>query len=74
MTKLYLTAQIKDIRSDKGYTQENMAQVLALATDKELAAVTYRKWETGENPVAPLFVLEIAKIFNLATSEVCERR
>lgn len=74
MSKLYLSKKVKELREHKGYTQENVCELLEIGTEKAIPIVTYRKWENGTNPVLPIIILEIAKAFQVATSEVAERR
>lgn len=48
---LYATKLLKALRIEKGFTQEEMADLMMVILDRNVSHSTYQKWEQGTNPV-----------------------
>lgn len=66
---MYISENIKYLRSQRGYSQEELAKALGY---KSYTTIT--KWESGVSEPTLKMTNEIAKFFNISVNELCYTR
>ncbi len=73
--KLYFNNNLKLERNLCGYSQEQMAEILALHTGFSISTSLYQKWERGEQSVTADQVIAVCSYFKIKSStKMVERR
>lgn len=49
--QFYATKKLKEIRDERGLTQQEMADALSLILDRNISHSLYQKWEQGTQSV-----------------------
>lgn len=74
MAKLYGNKKMKSARVAKGYSQEDMANLLALESGIDISVSTYQKYELASFAIPAERVLEIAKLLGAEPREIVDRK
>ena len=70
MAKFYATNEMKLAREKRGMTQAEAAQMLGIEMGRDIAMVTYQKWEQGALNITPENALMICRFFRLQPKEM----
>lgn len=54
------TQRLKDLREDKDYTQQDVAEILGMQREQ------YRRYEAGINEIKVSFIIKICKLYNVS--------
>lgn len=60
MSRLYITKELKNYRVEKGWTQEQMADMLAIVWKRPVSMSAYQKWEQGSKNITPDRALDLS--------------
>lgn len=73
-TKLYATSSLKRGRELKGYTQQEVVDVITLTTEESLSFSAYSKIEQGVLPMSAQIALELARLLRVDIKDMVERK
>ena len=73
-SKLYTTGKLAEARAAKGYTQQELADLLTIETGKQLSISTLQKWEQGQLNITPEWALELSRFLRVELKELLVRK
>lgn len=70
----YATKKLKEVRESKGFTQQEMAEILTIRFGEDISPSTYQKIEQGIYSVKIEKAVAIARELELKITELWEAR
>ena len=70
----YVTNRLKLFRSEKDYTQEDLAAFLSLQTGRQISRETIVYWENQTRGLTAETALEVSKATGIAVQDLFERK
>lgn len=74
MSKFFATEKLFEYRSDKGYTQLEMAGLLSIEMDTDVSLSAYQKWEQGTTNLTSDNVLMLARFTKIPIQELVTKK
>lgn len=68
--QFYATKRLKEIRDDRGLTQQEMADALGLVLDRNISHSLYQKWEQGTQSVQLKVAIEVCRELEVKMKEL----
>ncbi len=69
-TSLYATSKMAELRKNRGWTQEQFADLLSLESGTNVSISAVQKWEIKDRTVPAAMALEIAKALHAPVREI----
>lgn len=72
--KLFATKALKELRESKGYSQNDMIDLIVLENETSISPSTYQKIEQGSLSLTANLALDIAKLLRGDVRDLFERK
>lgn len=74
MNKAYFSGRLRQYRQSKGWSQQEMADMLAVWLDRPITKSYYQKLEQGAKPATQELALELSRFTKIRTAELVVRK
>lgn len=73
-SQIYITGKMKEVRESKGWTQQELADLLSVNTDVDISLSYLQKLENQNKPVSPEIALEISRFLRVELKDLVIRK